>query len=392
MLSMLRDAYLEIRTSLGKTLLSAVAICVGVTATVGIAVEASFSDAAVRARSEQERGRELTLGANIEPTRITGERAMEIAQTLDSRIGSSDTTGWYASIDIASQVTVMSPTRRVLTGAHVNLIVGPIGAVRRLIVIAGSNAPDLHVGRPQTYINRAAAEALGWPQAVLLRNPTKTSSITFDVQAVVDDGDAGPKVYADMAAYSQYDETIPSHELLTIFVTSSSRTAETISVALEQAITRLGLAPSAPIARVDGIGELDLGRSSVQRGFSIASLIVFAVAALGTANVGLSSVRERRREYAIRRAVGFTQKRIGATVVAAHLGVGFAASIFAVLISILLARGVIPGLSTSPLVERPPFPWSAAMLGVAAGCSSALIGAAAPAIAAARTSIALALR
>lgn len=393
MKTLFADAFLEIRSHLGKSMLTAVAISVGVLSIIGVAIEAEFSRVALRATSEQTTGRAVTVGVEISPMSLSPAFVEEMSRSFDHRVGNDHRSTWFLKVDLSSEIEVVDlQSESTIPGATVNLIRGSLGGVRRLPVVAGDAIQDSSdVG--WVYLNVAAAEQLTAPiSTIALRRPIHDTGATFSVRGVVDDGDPGAKVYADLASYVRYDPATASRSLISIYAHGAELPADVLSAALSDSLVANGLVPVGAISRVDETGDLELGTAAVQRGFALASIVTFIVAAVGTANVGLSSVRERRREFAIRRAVGFTQRRVATIVLVAQLTIGLVASIASVVLCGAFAYGLLPGLSSNPLVDRPAFPWTMAGLAVIAGVVAALLGAIAPSSSAARTSIGSVLR
>lgn len=393
MRSLWADVLLEILSHQGKSLLTAFAISVGVMSIVGVAIESKFSESAVKATSEQQTGRSVTVGVEIEPTALSSQSISDLTSSLNHRVGNDETSNWLVSLDLSTEIEVSDPqSGSPIPSTKVNLISGSLGSARRLPIVAGDSTLDSRASN-WAYLNLAAAEQMSTStQTVMLRRTIQESGAFFNVRGVLDDGDPAPKVYADLRSYNRYDPATVSRTLASISAHGESIPPETLSQNLSTAILETDLQPIGSISRIDGTDQLEVGTKSVQRGFAFASVVTFIVAAVGTANVGLSSVRERRREFAIRRAVGFTQRRIALTVLTVQIAIGLTTSVASVALCGVFAYGLLPGLSTNPLVERPAFPWSMASLAIAAGVIAALLGAIAPSLSAARTSIISVLR
>jgi FtsX-like permease family len=393
MKAFISDALLEIRSHLGKTLLTGFAISIGVLSVVGVAIESEFARVAVRANSEMMFGRAITVSAPLVSSSWSPDIVASMASSLDNRVGDSERSTWYAQLSLASQILVTDPlSRSPIVGAQLDLIAGSIGGVRRLPLLS-DDTPAAPGDVNFVFINRSAADQLTTPIGnIWLRKPTNVEGALFAVRAVIDDGDPKPHVYADLASYVRYDPGTPAQMIFNVFAHSASLSADQLASALTDSVVESSLTLQAPISRVDDDADSQVGARAVRRGFIFASIVTFIVAAVGTANVGLSSVRERRRDFAIRRAVGFTQRRVALTVLAAQMLIGLIASIGSVLVCATFAYGLLPGLSTSQLVARPDFPWLMVLVAIGAGLCAAALGAIAPSLAAARSSLASVLR
>ena len=117
-----------------------------------------------------------------------------------------------------------------------------------------------------------------------------------------------------------------------------------------------------------------------------AGVFVMVLGALGLVNISLVTVRQRIHEIGVRRSFGATSRRIFfsimlesvvATVVAGIVGVGIA----------VVALRVVPLgaiLSDIPVPDNPPFPMSAALIGLVAVSGVGALAGIIPAIVAVR--------
>lgn len=126
----------------------------------------------------------------------------------------------------------------------------------------------------------------------------------------------------------------------------------------------------------------------------IVTVVALTIGGLGILGVGIASVRERARDFGLRRALGASKLRIFAGVVAQTLmEVLLAAAIAIPLAAILLqafARDMV--LETLPLPPSTMLPLSSALQGLAGALIVGLVAGLAPAINAARLSVVQALR
>ncbi|CEH00916.1 ABC transporter permease [Propionibacterium freudenreichii] len=120
--------------------------------------------------------------------------------------------------------------------------------------------------------------------------------------------------------------------------------------------------------RIDRVDSMADQVTMFTAAFTAVTLIGLVVAALGMMNVGLASVRERSRDFTIRRALGATQGRIIAQVLAETLATGIVATLAAIgttwaLLNVLLPRLLPPSWGLSV----PAYPWPITLLAAAAG-------------------------
>lgn len=116
-----------------------------------------------------------------------------------------------------------------------------------------------------------------------------------------------------------------------------------------------------------------------------AGVFIMLLGALGLINISLVTVRQRIHEIGVRRSFGATSRRIFfsimlesvvATVVAGLIGIGVA----------IVAMRVVPleAIFGTPVPTRPPFPMSAALIGLAAATGVGALAGLIPAIVAVR--------
>lgn len=116
-----------------------------------------------------------------------------------------------------------------------------------------------------------------------------------------------------------------------------------------------------------------------------AGVFIMLLGALGLINISLVTVRQRIHEIGVRRSFGATSRRIFfsimlesvvATVVAGIIGIGVA----------IVAMRVVPleAIFGTPVPTRPPFPMSAALIGLAAATGVGALAGLIPAIVAVR--------
>lgn len=148
------------------------------------------------------------------------------------------------------------------------------------------------------------------------------------------------------------------------------------------------------VRRVDETSSLAPLISQQRRVLEVVSGIALVVGAIGMLGVGLASVRERRREFGVRRALGCSRRGIFGAVVGESLITSLAASFLGVAV-LLTVLQLLPSVLVSgdlPVPASSPFPFHAAATGI---LTAALVGVAAgalPALRAARASVIDAIR
>jgi putative ABC transport system permease protein len=213
------------------------------------------------------------------------------------------------------------------------------------------------------------------------------------VAGVVNDGIQDPVVYAPMVPAVARGTTLPASSTVTFSFHSPSQTRSELSRLFRPAVLGAGTALDSPPSRTDTVDELsdDLGtQTNVLRGLTLLLLLVSTV---GVLNIGLSNVRERSREFNIRRAMGSRRSDIFLLVM---LGSLWTAMLSALAGGVVVAGGMALvksrlAASGSP-IEPPSFPLSVLGMAAVLGVASAIVGAATPSYLASKSDIADALR
>jgi len=152
--------------------------------------------------------------------------------------------------------------------------------------------------------------------------------------------------------------------------------------------------PQYEARRVDQYNELAPVLEQQEVTAAAVTLVALTVGGLGILGVGLASVRERSREFGLRRALGASRVRVFAGVLLQSvLEVLLAAAVAVPLAAILLewlARDLV--LDQLPLPAHTGLPPASAALGVAGALAGGVLAGLIPAVSAARSSVVQALR
>lgn len=146
--------------------------------------------------------------------------------------------------------------------------------------------------------------------------------------------------------------------------------------------------------RIDRSDELDPIFSQQRITAAAVTLISLLVGGLGILGVGLASVRERAREFGLRRALGASTSNIFVGVITQTLLEVLLAALIAIplatiLVELFARQLVLPSL---PLPASTSLPIRSAILGLASALAVGLVAGLMPAIRAARASVVQALR
>ncbi len=388
------DAWRDLVAHRGKSLLSAISLFIAVLSIVGVSAAAAVSQDAIVATSEQETGRAITVEATLSGFTLDPAGYAALDHALSQRVGALTGGAWAVVADADATVGVSSGQSERTAVQSMKLVGGQLDRIRRLPLVAGRY---LEVGEPvypgAVVLNESAMAQLG-PVGSQLRVGLDAyrPPISFSVVGVVADGLNASAIYAAFGSWARFDPTLGGSTSLRIDVHSPAASEQALRSALTTAIADAGMPVAAQVSRRDRADEQRLSLSSAQRAFMAVSAITILVSIVGMTNIGLASVRERSRELSVRRAIGYSQRRIFVVVMSSSLLIGVIVAFVAVTLAFAAVAGVLPRLIGNRLIEVPRFPWGAAWLGLIASSAASLVGGLAPALAAARAQIATALR
>lgn len=130
----------------------------------------------------------------------------------------------------------------------------------------------------------------------------------------------------------------------------------------------------------------------MQASFLVIAALRLIAAFLGILNVGLSAVRERTAELAIRRAVGARRSQVALVMFLKALIFAGAASVLASPISAAVVPVISQTFDAPAGIAAPAFPLEFTMLGGVIGVSTAILGSLLPVARALRIPIAAAIQ
>ncbi|TQL48376.1 putative ABC transport system permease protein [Homoserinimonas aerilata] len=121
--------------------------------------------------------------------------------------------------------------------------------------------------------------------------------------------------------------------------------------------------------------------------------LVLLLGALGLVNISLVTVRQRIREIGIRRSFGATAGRVFFSVMMESVVASFAAGVIGVIIAILIVRNPwVQEQLAQGIMDVPPFPIEAALLGLGAATAVGALAGLLPALVAVRVKVIDAIR
>ncbi|MET4781990.1 ABC transporter permease [Glaciihabitans sp. UYNi722] len=391
------EAWAEVRIHRTRVLLSLIGVAVAVAAITSVVGLGSVAEQSLQESSERSGGRPSTLGvyANTNDGSPFDYSAISTAfETVTKRYKVD-----YHSVIINGPQDVQFSTGA--ASANVTAVDADWGTMHRADITKGSWFSESDADRlaPAIVVNDFFWKQLGSPDlrthpTASLLGPHPVTAVVVGVINVPYSGDQ-PSMYMLSSAFTaisdpatlatlqpQYEAWVPpaiSKKLVPLF-RRDIRAAAGSGINVEvnrQDYAAYGEDPLLPVKI--GVG-------------GVAGLVLF-LGALGLVNISLVTVRQRVREIGIRRSFGATAGRVFFAVMMESVVATFAAGVVGVGVAIAVVENpMVQALISQGVTELPPFPISAAIIGLV---SATVVGALAgllPAIAAVRFKVIDAIR
>lgn len=392
-------AWSEIRARPGRTFLTMAGVLVAVAALMLIEASAALSERANGEFLARRYGRPSTL-------EITSEGAID-GTRVDAAVRRAADDAGISHLSMFQQGSSLLLAGDASVAATVGRVNSSFAAIRYVDVMAGAflSAADDDSLELRGVIDISLATRLGLPG---------TAAVGANIRIAAGDNPRLDEVL-----------TVPVHLVGVSRDPSGGSGGPSVGLYLTggggQQGFRSGIRP-AWLARVDPTGQATQLLSTVQRdldGLSIlrvrridetstlapvirqqrrvlevVSGIALVVGAIGMLSVGLASVRERRREFGLRRALGCSRRGIFVAVVGESLITSLAASVLGV-VALAGTLRYLPDVLVAgdlPVSGSAPFPVHAAVVGVVVAAAVGLAAGAVPAWRAARASVISAIR
>ncbi|OUE25263.1 ABC transporter permease [Clavibacter michiganensis] len=392
------EAWAELRIHRTRVLLSLIGVAVAVTALTSVVGLGGVVQQAQTEQMERQSGRPASLSVSMYSETGAGmayadQRAL-LAEVAD-RYGIT----W-------STVIGSAPFPVELPGGTVEVyatVVDPdYGEMRRVDVIEGRwfDDRDAELLAPTLVVNRAflarlgASDVAAHPTVVLQGEQGEQTGVVVGVVPDLYSGEdpsmivlsstaerlLGPEALAAMQP--QMELWVPEAE------------ADGLSAAIQSDI-----AASAPEGVQAGVGRADYGTYDYDPLLALKILVggvaglVLLLGALGLVNISLVTVKQRIREIGVRRSFGASAGRVFFAVMMESVVATVAAGVVGVMAAVAIVKNPwILSFVASGVTEFPPFPLSAALLGLGASLAVGAIAGLLPALVAVRVSVIDAIR
>lgn len=391
----------ELRNQAGRYTLTGICMLIGVLGIASVGIVNSVALDMLVAQQEQLNGRESSYSASfsveaaelteeLDPGNSLGAAAAALRADLEPR-------GANVALEVDRSMLIATPAERDANQTGTNVLIkwtdGDIQSMQRLPVLEGSLPSGLFP--PAIALNEAAAKAVGYPEvtSLYLTDVVVGQPLSVIIQGVVADARPEPTAYGDMDVLLQFFPQALIAEPVQLRVQGSALSLGTVNDAIATRLEPHGFEAPDGASRVDTVESVRSQVEFLRIVFGACALAILLISAIGTANVGLSSVAERSRELVIRRAIGARRRDIFAQLISGALAVGLLISATSVALTVIAVYQVVPSLIPAASSVLPPqFPWAACAAGITAAMVTAVVGGLLPAIKATRLSVALALR
>lgn len=265
-------------------------------------------------------------------------------------------------------------------------------AIRPFPILAGTwLSSDPQVATRIVLNSTAAANVDIVPGQWLLHGPNHSQRSSV-ISGVVQDGEDRPIAYLSFADAEQWGWDSSTSETFAIMVTGSAASTSALR-ALDASYNSLDYKTGVQsIARTDTMVRTADEVETTRNVFGVVITLSLLGTVIGISNVGFASVKERAHELSLRRALGSTRTKAFAVILLESQIVAVGSWLLAMGISVACYPQVAVAFGVPAGVDLPAYPLSAAGFGLLLGSGSALLGALAPALRAARSNLSTVMR
>lgn len=384
------EAWDELRVHKLRVLLSLIGVAVAVAALTAVVAIADLQRQYLAEQNDRFGGREATISIGIVPT------------------GTDPVDGdaWEAHVDRVFQRYAFSHESHSgmfqvplalfegLTPVQARIVDPAFGSIHRVVMLEGRwfTDADADLLAPPVVLSQPLWEALGAPS--LSTHPTVTLGDawagTYQVIGVTPRlGPWDEEQRLDMlyATYRAPLDEVPPDAQISREVWLSPDDVATIAPSLAQDL-RAGIGEGYEVT----VNRIDFGAQAGGDPLLMFTIITGAIAGivlllggLGLVNIQLVAMRQRIREIGVRRSFGATGARIFVSVMLESVVATFVAGVVGIILVVVLMRqdfviqALAPGIS-----DIPPFPFSAALIGLLAAVAVGAVAGLIPALVAVR--------
>lgn len=392
------EAWDELRLHKLRVLLALIGVAAAVMAITAVTAAVQMLTQGYKEASERDMGRQVTLSIDAWPMTEQAAPATELDATYDRALerygiewASRD---WYTS----APFRFPDGTRDV----EVRAVDPDLGTMQRVAVDRGRwfTEADLDTYAPLLVVNEVFLEALGAGDldshpTVLLGDETPVRATVVGVTAQRWPGEMPSAIilYDQLTRWYTPDgsegfgQAAPS---LKVWVPPGA--ADELSPLLQRDVASVlpGWEVQVYDNRNAGFGTLDGAARWIALGVGAFALLL---GGLGLVNIALVTVRHRIREIGIRRSFGATSGRIFFGVLMESVVATAVAGVVGVVLAVAVIKNIpVDTLFGGGIQDRPPFPVSAALVGMACATGVGALAGVIPATVAVRVKVIDAIR
>ncbi|MCU1471342.1 MAG: hypothetical protein JWQ39_2491 [Glaciihabitans sp.] len=372
-----------------RTVLTCLGLVVGIVGIVSVYSASGTVEATVTQRAMLAGGPVTT----IDISGLTGATALDEAHHVEGELLQTFARPGNATI------TAALPSVRVTIGSQfhdVDVVFAEpsLRAIRPFPLVSGnwiSDKPGYLL--PHVVVNQPMAQQLNAGVGSDISLGTSASdSMPAVVSGVVLDGGVAPSMYVSINDVREFLVENGSQLSASIELSSPGADVQTVERRLSQLSSLSNESTTWDVKRRDTIQQLASEILATRSSFLAVGLLGLLASIFAISNVGLSSVRERAIELSIRRAVGARRRQIPLIMIIESQIIAVFAGAIAIPLSSLFYSLIGSTFSAPYGVSSPPYPWIYALVGVAIGMATALVGSLAPTVRANSVQIATVMR
>lgn len=391
------EAWDELRIHKLRVLLALIGVAAAVAAITGVTAAVQMLSQAFREQGEREMGRQVTVTVDAYPRGEQSAPPAALAAEYARVLERYDIT--FASRDRGSQVPFRFADGSGLV--EVRAVDPDLGTMQRVQVVEGRWFADADVDAlaPMLVVNRSFLDRLGvvdlaQPVTVPLGDVTPVRST---VVGLVENRweDEVPMAYA---LYDQLARWYTPQATAGFYQPAPALKLWVPPEIVDELVPRLRseIGAAVPGWEVSTYDNRDTSTSMLDGAARWIALGVGAFAlllgGLGLVNIALVTVRYRIREIGIRRSFGATSGRIFVGVLLESVVATVVAGLVGVVIAVAVVKNIPADTLFGGLQDRPPFPVSAALIGMACATAVGALAGILPATVAVRVKVIDAIR
>lgn len=399
------EAWDELRIHRLRVLLALIGVAAAVCAITGITAATQMMTQAFQEQAERDMGREVTLSVNAWPAAMEGPMGGEgppVPTTEQYRQAYDDVVTRYGIAYATRQTWTQLPIRMPSgsTMVETEAVDADYGVIHRIQPVQGRwfTDADATLFAPVLVVNEAFLDQLGVPDlsgrpTVVLAGPEPVRAAVVGVLGQRWPGEP-PKTFL---LYDHLDRWAASPAEMGPVVPTLSLWVPPDAVEPLTEVIRRDLTAALPGTQVDifpstdgSAGLLDGAARWVAIGIGAFTLLL---GGLGLLNISLVTVRHRIREIGIRRSFGATSGRVFFGVLMESVVATAVAGVVGVIGAVAIIRNIpVDTLFGTTLQDVPPFPVSAALVGMASAVAVGAVAGLIPAVVAVRVKVIDAIR